>query len=268
MIIKKAILLFSVFSLLACSGDDENANTTAENGINSYRFHYMDYPLGTANSQNNITVNYYNGKIVKLIGGVSELAQESGYSFVFNQNRYTDISYSNNTATIIQKDAFYTDFANKQSVTFTSNGQLKSKISIDYFDPNVTDTIQYFYQNGILKSFEKHNRRLISKSEIYYNAEADVDSIVTLAPNYNASNQPYFDPESKERSVRKFLNFDNNDNPFKAFIIFDEAFHRSLSAHNYSKWEETNYDYDGHVIGYSWRAWTYIRENGIINFAL
>ena len=109
---------------------------------------------------------------------------------------------------------------------------------------------------------------MISKSEIYYNAKADVDSIVTLAPIYNASSQPYFDPASKERSVRKFLNFDNNDNPFKAFVIFDEAFHRSLSAHNYSKWEETNYDYDGYVIGYSWREWTYVRENGIINFAL
>ena len=264
---KNALFLLSFIYLMSCSNDDgSNENPEIEN--NSYRFYYMDYPFDTANSQNNITVNYDNGKIVKLIGGVSELAQESGYSFVFNQNRYTDISYSNDTATIIQKDAFYTDFANKQIVTFTSEGKLKSKISIDYFDPNVTDTIQYFYQNGFLKSFEKHNRRLISKSEIYYNAQADVDSIVTLAPNYITPNQPYFDPESKERSVRKFLNFDNNDNPFKAFVIFDEAFHRSLSAHNYSKWEETSYDYDGHVIGYSWREWTYIRENGIINFAL
>jgi len=103
----------------------------------------MDYPFGTANSQNNITVNYDNGKIVKLIGGVSELAHESGYSFAFNQNRYTDISYSNNTATIIQKDIFYPDFANGQIVTFTSEGKLKSKISID-LDSNITDTIQYF----------------------------------------------------------------------------------------------------------------------------
>lgn len=265
---KNVLFLLSFIYLTSCSNDDAASDITNETGIKNYRFYYMDYPLGTANSQNNISVNYENGKIVKLIGGISELAQESGYSHVFNENRSTDISYSNNTATIIQKDAFYPDFAKKQIVTFTSDGKLKSKISIDYLDPNVADTIQYFYQNGILKSFEKHSRRLISKSEIFYNSKSDVDSIVTLAPNYITPNQPYFDPENKERLVRKFLNFDYNDNPFKAFLIFDEGFYRSLSAHNYSKWEETSYDYDGHVIGYSWKEWTYIRENGIINFAL
>lgn len=258
-----------ILFLAGCGSDDENSNSTeVATGISSYRFYYMDYPLDTQQSPENVDVVYNDGKIVKLIGDVSAVDPNTGYSHIFNKNAYTEVSYASNTATIIDKSVINEGEWNKQFVEFTADGKLKYKIYVDNLQPLIRDTIQYFYENGILKSYERHNRRFYEKSEIFYNANADVDSIVTRYPYYVSPQQPTFNPASKERVVRKFKKFDNKTNPFQVFVIFDEAFNRSLSAHNYSKWEEFKYDYDGHEIGNSFTEWTFIRENGMINFGL
>jgi len=265
---KNLLLLLSFICLTSCSSDDDSSYNPDEIGITNYCFYYMDYLFVGRYLDKDVQVIYDGNKIVKLIGGLALIDPTMSYTYVFTKQIYKEISYSSNSATIVEKNIYNENGFNKQVVEFTSDGKLKYKISISNFDPSEKDTIQYFYQNGILKSYEKHNRRLISKSEIFYNTQADVDSIVTRAPNYITPNQPYFDPESEERIVRKFLNFDNQANPFKSFVIFDESFNRSLSAHNYGKWEEFDYDYDGYIIGHTWNEWTYIRENGIINFGL
>jgi len=267
--IQKILCLLTVLFLAGCGSDDENSNTTVvETGINSYRFYYMDYPLDTQKSPENVDVVYNDGKIVKLIGDVSAVDPNTGYSHIFNKNVFTEVSYASNAATIVDKSLVNEGEWNKKLVEYTADGKLKYKISINDMQPLIRDTIQYFYENGKLKSYERHNVRFYERSEIFYNAQADVDSIVTRYPYYTAPHQPSFDPSSKERIVRKFENFDNTENPFQAFVIFDESFNRALSAHNYSKWEEFKYDYDGHEIGNSFAEWTFIRENGIINFGL
>jgi len=266
---KYFFLILPMLILIGCGSDDESYDASIENGISSYRFYYMDYPAAAHRvGDNNVDVVYDHGKIVKLIGDVSPLDPNSGYSYIFNKNLFTEVSYSSNTATIQNKSIVNEGEWNKKIVEFTTDGRLKYKIIINDMQPLLRDTIAYFYQQGKLKSFEHHNRRFISKSEIFYNIQSDVDSVVTRFPNYIGPGQPYFDPESQERIVRAFTNYDSTANPFKSFIIFDESFYRSLSAHNYSKWEEFSYDYDGHVIGNSFAEWTFIRENGIINFGL
>lgn len=259
-------------ALCGCGEDDEN-NDAAEtfNGINAYRFYYADYPQGTSRfGQSNAAVYYEGNKVVKLTGGFMNMDQASGFSYFFDANAYKEISYSAATATIVNKlnSATLTVAEKKQIVYFLSDGKIDYKVKFDDEYPEHRDTIYYSYENNLLKSLETYNRRLIERRDIFYNAAADVDSIVTRNLDYDEHGVAYFDPQNKERKVRRFLNFDNMPNPFQRLMMFDETFHRSLSAHNYDKWEEFVYDYDGHEIGNSFEQWTFIRENGIINFAL
>lgn len=156
---------------------------------------------------------------------------------------------------------------NKQIVELNTNGKPTLKIKFHDYDSSHIDTIFDSYEENLLKNFSRYNGRLIESSAVFYNKQADVDSIVTCYPKYNG-NQAYFDPESKERNVRRFKNYDQTPHSFRSLAIFEETFHRSLLAHNYSKWEETIYDYNGHVIVNRCEEWTFIRENGIINFGL
>jgi|SRR6218665_597492 len=264
-------LLLPTLAIFSCGSDDDD-NAPAENvaGINSYKFYYADHPMGTPQGigQNNVTVYYVNERPVKVAGGFLNMDQASGFPYVFDTNHYTEVYYLDYRATIINKlnSTTSTVAENKQIIGFTFDGKMGNKI---IFDDNSqsSDTIDYHYENNLLKAFFRYNRRLKEQSVVFYDARQNVDSIVTRYPSFDGD-QWHFDPESSDRKVRSFTNYDDTANPFKPLMIFDETFHRSLSKNNYAKWEEKVYDYDGHIIGGSFMEWTFIRENGMINFAL
>lgn len=267
---KTLFLLIPTLALFSC-GSDDNDNNPEENfsGISSYKFYYMDYPSGTPiGTDSNVEVVYNGDRIVRLNGGFSKIDQASGYDYIFDKRNHREISYEANTVTVTDRVPTGISTGYNQIIEFANDGKLIRRIRLtpDYI--NFRDTIHYFYVNNVLKSFERRSTRLVERSEIFYNDVADVDSIVTKYPTYTGLGQYYFDPESKDRKVIYFENFDGQPNPFKKFILFEDTFNRSLSAHNYSKIRNVRYDYDGHIIGDDFMEWTFIRENGIINFGL
>ena len=149
-----------------------------------------------------------------------------------------------------------------------AENRMITKVNNDNFYSIPNDTIKYFYQGNLLIRTEYHRYRMYKKSLIYYNAQKNVDSIVTITPtNYNG-HLPIFDPTNKMRTVEQFENYDTSQNPMKQFGIFEETFHRSLSKNNYRKYTSTQYDSNGTNNGYDTKEWEFIYQNGQVNFSL
>lgn len=261
--------ILPILMLSACCNNDDNIPVENFTGISSYKFYYMDYPSGTRiEPDSNVEVIYNGDRIVRLNGGFLQIDQASGYDYIFDKRNHREISYEANTATITDRVSTGVSTGYNQIVEFANDGKLTRRIRLTPDHINFRDTINYYYVNNVLKSFERRSIRLVERSEIFYNDVADADSIVTRYPTYTGPGQYHFDPESQDRKVVYFENFDGQSNPFQKFVLFEDTFNRSLSAHNYSKIRTVKYDYDGHTIGDTFMEWTFIRENGIINFAL
>lgn len=266
--IKIAVLFVCLCAIYSCSDDTPRA--AAISGPDSYRFYYMDYPSassGGEDSDKNVDVIYdSSGNVIKLTGDVSAMDSGSGYSWFFRKDIFKEITYSGNTATMVSKldSEIFTVLENRQIVEFSSDGKLISKILVNNYDPNYRDTIRYTYEGNLLKHYELRHNHALSKSEIYYNAQQNIDSIVTRLPDFSG----YFDPQSKKRTVVKFKNYDTTPSPFKRLIMFDETFNRALSANNYAKWSSVTFDVYGEITASASSEWTFTYQNGLINFSL
>ncbi len=271
----KIIKLLSIFGILAALGCESDSNVSTPPAITSYKFQYMNFPNATysvtseGEPLDKLDVIYSNGKIIKLIGGISEMDPASGFSYIFRKHLFKKISYSGNTVTITdQLDSnTFTVYENKKTIEMDAQHKILSKINHSNFDSFANDTLTYFYQNNLLTRIEYHNRRLQKKSLFYYNAAKNLDSIVTSIPTIWG--HPWtFDPTNKTRTVAKFENYDTATNPLKRFGIFEETFYRSLSKNNYRKYTATDYDSNGEEMGFDTKEWTFIYQDGQINFEL
>jgi len=264
------LLIASSFVLLSCSNNDDitETNGAQEKKIESYKFTYMHYPQAVmlTNSSNNVTIEYdSNNRPIKRIGGLLATPPQTGFNFIFSPDVYNEITYDNNNATIISKlnsAQGYTIAENKKIFEF-DNGKIVKKTIV-----NTNEIIQFVYeQNRISKLISKKNNLVTSQSDLYYNQNGNVDSIVTRGATWNNITSNYeIDFNSKVKTVEVFKDYDNKANPTKNLMIFDEIFPRSLSKNNYSSYENKSYDGYGHIYQFSNRSWILNYINNEITF--
>ena len=89
---KKAILIFVCLLCFGCENDSESIIIKSLI-IDQYNFRNMDYSTSVL-GDGIVKLNYQDSKIVKRIGALSILDPASGFNFVFNQNLFEDINYS------------------------------------------------------------------------------------------------------------------------------------------------------------------------------
>ncbi|MFC3158929.1 hypothetical protein SAMN05443633_107104 [Chryseobacterium arachidis] len=265
------LLIASSLALFSCNNnaDEDTPETggTQEKKLESYKFIYMQYPQAVlATGSNNVTIEYdLNNRPIKRVGGLLATSPQTGFNFIFSPNVYNEITYGNNTASIISKlnSTDGTIIAeNKKSFDF-ENGKIIKKTILSN-----NETIQYVYeQNKISRLISTKNNHLASQSNIYYNQNGNVDSIVTRSAIWNNITSSYqINFSAKGRIVEVFKNYDNKANPTKNLMIFDEIFLRSLSQNNYSSYESKSYDNSGQVYEFNTRSWTLNYTNNEINF--
>ncbi|MDQ0593122.1 hypothetical protein QFZ37_001491 [Chryseobacterium ginsenosidimutans] len=264
------LLIASSFVLFSCSNNDDITETTRaqEKKIESYKFTYMHYPQAVmlANSSNNVTIQYdSNNRPIKRVGGLLATSPQTGFNYIFSPDVYNEITYGNNTATIISKfnsTQGFTIAENKRLFEF-DNGKIVKKTIVD-----TNEIIQFVYeQNRISKLISKKNNLLTAQSDFYYNQNGNVDSIVSRKATWNNITSNYeINFNSKVKTVEVFKNYDNKANPTKNLMIFDEIFPRSLSQNNYNSYESKSYDMYGQVYQFSNINWTLNYINNEINF--
>ena len=274
--IKSYLLLLSICSLLSysCSSNEDitEINEISEKNIKSYRFFYMHYPqAATPGGYDTVTIEYdSNNRPIKRIGGLLVASQQSGFNYAFSNNVYNEVTYGNNNATIISKlnsSQGYTIPENKKYFEF-ENGKILKKIVYNLYE---NDTIQYIYnnQNRLSKRVFKKNNAIAYQSDIYYNQNGNVDSIVTRSPTtWNPITSTYeINFSSKSRVLETFKNYDNRSNPTKKLMIFDEIFLRSLSENNYNYYNQTEYNANGTILNFREYNWDLQYTDNNVDFS-
>ena len=271
LIINSALLLI----IIGCSRTIEPIEAELEqNQTNSFNYiaGYMFYE-GNYDSSSKISVDLINSKPIKrtlpantagVIGGTSNI----------NDGLYEDIKYIGNTITIVQKSSNPNSIINngKRIITI-ENAKIFKKEDFDQNNAKYYETQFLYAGNRIIsysnyKPFPLGGMYLFSKSEVYYNTQNNVDSIVTKRSEYDYNlNIFVFNNNTLKRSVETFSNFDQVANPIKNLGIFDELFYRSLSTNNFKNYQLKTYDENGLANGATaQKSWTFVYENGQINF--
>lgn len=263
-------LMLGLLTLAGCSDDDQGLS-----GAHSefkYNYVYTDHPIAQVDPfarNTNYKAFFTDNKVTHVKGMVFEgVGQATGgiWNAQFSSSIYRDIIYSGNTAEILQRLPVFqagVEQGEKQTITFDTEQRMVQKIRHSRMYP--LDTVYYNYQNGLLKSYEVHNRRLISRSEVYYNGQANVDSIVTR-PTIYVGDHYIYDPQSKKRTVEIFGDYDQTPSPFGRLMILEETFFRSLSVNNYAKFRRNHYNMLNELEGYGYVNLQFFYRNGIINW--
>lgn len=250
-------------ALNACKPDKVEAPPVIEDKVDSYKIRYMHYNFGLFD-QDTVQIKYSNGNIIKRVGGALET-----YSVkVFDPSIYEDVTYNMNQAIIIKSttSSAYSFYPNERRFFYAGNKIEKcviQKSGSTYFD-----TTNYFYNNESIVRQITIRGHLVSQADFYYNSNKNVDSIITRYAEYNPVTRAYeIDFSSLDRDKEVFENYDNYANPAKKLVIFEETFNRSLSANNYRKYSKFKYDKFGTTRYSQLISWTFVYENGKINFA-
>jgi len=248
------ILLFLLLNSCEKKEFDSNSNTT------EYLTKYMDYnpthiypssfkPFSGHGSINTdvlsnykITLEYKGNKISKRNGWFLN-STASGFisNKHFYENIYDTLIYANNKTTIL---------------TLSNDENIKSvrayKKEIFYQNNKISKTIQFYNnfpgEDSIIVNFEYKGNLLVKKegylynkiyfvSNLYYNTNENLDSVVTRKKIYNYNTKEYeLDTTCFERYKEVFEDYDNNINSLKKLIVFDETFNRSLSRNNFREY--------------------------------
>lgn len=260
-------LMFFILFFLLFSSCEKNELDSSSN-ITEYLTKYMDYnpahiypsafyPFSGHGSINTdvlsnykITLEYKGNKISKRNGYLLNL-YASGFitNKYFYENVYDTLIYANNKTTILT-------LSNDESISEVS----AYKKEIFYLNNKIIKTIQFYKrypgEDSITVNFEYKGNLLVRKvgyvynkiyfvSNLYYNTNDNLDSIVTRKKIYNYNTEEYeLDANSFERYKEVFVDYDNNINPLKKLIVFDETFNRSLSINNFREYHYYYYSED------------------------
>jgi hypothetical protein len=239
---KKTYLLLSFFLIiLGCSSDapDDSEN---QYHVNAYFFNYMDYPEGVDMSmvhENNLAKITYNNSyhILKRTGGLRSVDPASGFNYIFSDEIYDTITYSENQILVKQKldsPIFNVPLFERKLFLNHQHRITKKFIYREYYGLSIVDTVYYNY-NSSGKLTESRKGKVDHKTEsskYYFNENNNLDSIVT---------KKYYFDYLEQKTVELFSDYDNATNPLKNLVIFEETFNRSLSKNNYRKYEVRNY---------------------------
>jgi len=273
--VKKYFLVILSIVLLSCRNDETNNSSEANQyNITEYKADYMNYrnlnygiDSYTLFSGENVKLEYSNGRISKRITNLFVTRNDQPQPIYYNTT--DEITYDNNKINIIFKSDNESFFPTYQK-QITLDGDRISQILVN--KSNTKDTLKFTYNNNVLNFVTVYNKGIKSKSTFYFNANKNVDSIVTKYGNINYvsdTNYSYsFNETAKKRKKVILSNYDNYKNPLKNLIIFDETFFRSLSENNYKFYGEYFYDENNFMTSYFEGYWNnFIYENNQINFA-
>jgi len=268
------LLIVSSLFAVSCQNDDTLENEPQNNVQNfeSYHYIYMHYPNGVLPSSNTngiVRIEYDNqNRPTKRIGGLAALSGSTGFSYMFSNMYAEEITYGNNEISLFIKSTNPTNYPDRLKTVFkTENGKIVKKINVDVNYPQTNDTISYFYNNDrIVRSLRRRNSPLY-ETKYHYNSIGNIDSIVTRPFLYNDVTHNWAINETvKYRTVQAFKDYDSSPNPTKKLMIFDEIFNRTLSENNYKTYESKTYDFNGSILEFSTRNWTFNYINDQINF--
>lgn len=247
----KTLKILAIVALLivsGCSKEEIISNETIEYNPQSYFFIYMNYPGMSLNMdlENLVKINYNSeNKIIKRIGGILYLSQNSGSSSMFTDQIYDDVSYINNEIHIIRKTSSinYSIYSFERKLILDNQNRIIKKITYQQNGNPTNETINYSYNNlGLINESNKGNINEFNQiTKYYFNQNKNLDSIVTKK---QYQNEPYY---SKEKEI--FSNYDNASNPLKKLILFEETFNRALSKNNFRRYDKITYDSNNNITG-------------------
>lgn len=261
---KNSLFLIIGFLTMSCNSDDSNLPTpeTAYH-INEYFFDNMMYPNGVMENLDNLVKLEYDEhlNIMKRKGGFSPLDQSTGYSYIFTDNLYDQLTYSTNEILIEKKTTSPISIPKFERKIFLDNNyRIIKKTIFRELDFNPRDTIYYSYNtNGKLTESRSGNLNNYNEvSKFYYNSANNIDSIVTR--KYNST-------ILQSKVIEEFSNYDSAVNPLKNLSLFEETFYRSLTTNNFRKYERKEYDLDNNLTFSSFKNWTLVYdESGKVKF--
>lgn len=260
---KKILYLIPLLIFCNCNNDEEQGTSNNDNNFNieSYYAFYANYatsifPYDNPDSSPGhlVKIQYdSNGRIIKRIGDILYISPNTGLGPMISDSLFTDLEYFENKVKLTKGISYlgFSTLENESIITFDSQNRILKKTN--RYETNMglkMDTINYNYINNKLMSYIKTSNEHISGEEIdirrfeesnlYYNTNNNLDSIVTIS-SMKLSNRPYTTLLNRKTLV--FQNYDTSFNPFKKLRIFEETFYRSLSNNNYRKYIEKSNGY-------------------------
>lgn len=261
---KKTLLLIFGALTISCNSDDNSSTISEPNyHINEYFFDNMIYPNGVMENLDNLVKIEYdsNLNITQRKGGYSPFDPATGYSFIFMDNLYDQLTYSSNEILIEKKTtSTFTIPKFERKIFLDNNNRIIKKAIFREFDLTPRDTVYYSYNtNGkLLESRNGSNDSYNEVSKFYYNSANNLDSVVTRKYNSTAL---------QSKVVEEFSNYDSAVNPVKNLFIFEETFYRSLTHNNFRKYERKEYDVDNNLTFFLFKNWILIyNELGEVKF--
>ena len=256
-----SVIVLSVVTLFnSCSPEDMEANG---DDVDSYRIANMHYNFGWVGNDV-VTIEYKKGKIVKRNGG-------GGPSFpagFFDPGVYETVTYNSNQAVLVKATTTPGYTFNPNEKRFIFNGNKIDQCIILDGSTGLVDTIKYAYSGESIISKTTYHKGIRSRSDFYYTASGNLDSIVTRYAEVNPVTIQYgIDPNDLRRDKEIFENYDTYPNPTNKLVIFDETFNRSLSKNNYRTYTKLKFNKLGEDNLLERRFWTFVYENGKINLA-
>jgi len=249
------ISIISLFTFFISCSDNEitDYNTAPGYSSNFYNIESSDYyninymsNSGTGYIFNPLVKIGYDrdGKIVRRTGSINYFHPDTGITGEVTNKIYDDVSYSNNKILIVKK-ASPGHHVYKYERTITLNSQNKPLTKVfNYENPYPRQfVIHYFYNlNGTLKETRSTytDSPFNYKSTYDFNLAGNLESVVTTE---------YYGLEFNGRTVEKFGNYDEAENPLKKLIIFENTFYRALSKNNYKKYDRIEYNSNNEPTG-------------------
>lgn len=262
--IRYLTILLTLFAFYSCNDDDDDPITVEK--IDSYYYRYMHYPTSVMNNQdtdNLVKFEYKGDDIIKRTGGLLQANSSSGYSYVFTDILYEEISYENNQIRIVSKIDYedYSVSPNERIITLNNKSQMIKKIH-NRTDENIIEATDYIYNSKdiliqSIKNKQYKNFDLTETSDFHYNNN-NLDSVITVVKHLD---------ELVDKTKEVFSDYDNSPNLVKNLIIFEESFYRALSQNNYSKYQMFKYENNNDLILNREDIWNFFYDDsGNIDF--
>lgn len=264
------VLVLSFFLFTSCNNDDDdNPTPTEEILLQEYLSHYM---FADNNNSMKLAIDYQNQKPIKRRTITDSPGNPIGGVGTFG-NFYDELTYNGNSVIIIKKNVDYPNEESDKSMLIYNNNQIVEKY---YFgDSNIAITKHvYHYTNDKITRIQNYMTDynggiyLNSQSEISYNGN-NLNQITTRHAKYDSATNSYIlNTNDLEKEVETFSGFDNYQNPTKKLKMFDGLFLRSLSENNFTQYKKIKFDENGNQTPFiEQKNWTFVYENGQINFA-
>ena len=261
---KRIILIVVLLFFISCDKDDISPT---DNLIDGYFMTYMDYDPSSFNiayihsEEFLIKLEYSGNKVIKKKGDYLPSLIQGTFGF-FSQDIFDEVSYSKNKIIIEKKSFSLIIYPSIRTIELNNEGYMIKKTIPKILGVSGGDTIidnftkEYVYNSQKLLtetyltkrvnySSNPNNLKYYENALFYYNADNNLDSIITIRQSYDEINDNYI---STQKVVEIFSDYDNASNPTRNLNIFEETFNRSLSKNNYSSYTKNTYLYSNGIL--------------------